>query len=70
MIDNIDNLEERRVELINEITTLTSRFETLWEFHPNNPNATDVVEESFLLNNKIISLRKNIGELEEKINLK
>lgn len=66
----IDNLEERRVELINEITTLTSRFETLWEFHPNNPNATDVVEESFLLNNKIISLRKNIGELEEKINLK
>ena len=38
-------LEEQKVELINDLISVTSVMEDLWRFHPENPNQEDVVAE-------------------------
>lgn len=43
------NLEEQKVELINDLISITLVMEDLWRFHPDNSSQEDVVTEYALL---------------------
>ena len=53
-------LEEQKVELINDLISVTSVMEDLWRFHPENPNQEDVVAE-------YAQLQKIEGDLTDEI---
>ena len=38
-------MTQEKVDLINRLMEIEERIEELWEFHPDNPNAIDVVDE-------------------------
>ena len=53
-------LEEQKVELINDLISVTSVMEDLWRFHPENSNQEDVVAE-------YAQLQKMQGDIENEI---
>ena len=38
-------MTQEKVDLINRLMEIEERIEELWEFHPDNPDALDVVDE-------------------------
>ena len=38
-------MTQEKVDLINRLMEIEERIEELWEFHPDNPDAIDVVDE-------------------------
>ena len=38
-------MTQEKVDLINRLMEIEDRIEELWEFHPDNPDAIDIVEE-------------------------
>ena len=38
-------MTQEKVDLINRLMEIEERIEELWEFHPDNPNAIDIVDE-------------------------
>lgn len=38
-------MEEVEIQLVNELVDIQRNLEKLWEFHPDNPNRTDVLLE-------------------------
>ena len=38
-------MTQEKVDLINRLMEIEDRIEELWEFHPDNPDAIDVVDE-------------------------
>ena len=38
-------LEEQKVELINDLISVTLVMEELWKYHPKNPNCTNILTE-------------------------
>ena len=38
-------MTQEKVDLINRLMEIEERIEDLWEFHPDNPDAIDVVDE-------------------------
>ena len=38
-------MTQEKVDLINRLAEIEERIEELWEFHPDNPDAIDVVDE-------------------------
>jgi len=50
----------KKADLINELSFMYERIQTLWEFHPDNPEKRDVLQET-------LELQKIVRELEEEI---
>jgi len=50
----------KKEDLINELSFMYERIRTLWEFHPDNPEKRDVLQET-------LELQKIVRELEEEI---
>ena len=50
----------KKEDLINELSFMYERIQTLWEFHPDNPEKRDVLQET-------LELQKIVRELEEEI---
>ena len=42
---NLEDLEEQKVELINDLMDVATVIEELWRYHPDNPEKKDVVAE-------------------------
>jgi len=42
---NLEDLEEQKVELINDLMAVATVIEELWRYHPDNPEKKDVVAE-------------------------
>ncbi len=38
-------MTQEKADLINRLVEIEDRIEELWEFHPDNPDAIDVVDE-------------------------
>ena len=38
-------MTQEKADLINRLMEIEERIEELWEFHPDNPDAIDVIEE-------------------------
>lgn len=54
-------LEEQKVELINDLISVTSVMEDLWRFHPENPNQEDIITEYAQLQKMQGDIEKEIG---------
>ena len=50
----------KKADLINELSFMYERIQALWEFHPDNPEKRDVLQET-------LELQKIVRELEEEI---
>jgi len=53
-----------KVELINELSFLIGLQEKAWKYHPNNPNATSIVDEYAQLQIDIEAVEKALKELD------
>ncbi len=58
-------LEEVRAELINDLVATATVMEELWNYHPDNPDKKDVVEEYKILVKIQKDIEKEIAELDK-----
>ena len=54
-----------KINLINDIIFYNDQLETLWKYHPENPNKVDIVLEYDNLKNEIHLLEDQIQQLGE-----
>ena len=52
-----------KAALINTLIEVEDRIDELWEYHPENPNGTDVVDEFEKLQKLALVLQTQIDEL-------
>ena len=55
---------ELQVELINELAFLIGLQEKVWKYHPNNPNATSIVDEYAQLQIDIEAVEKALKDVD------
>ncbi|MDB9847682.1 hypothetical protein OAC50_00685 [bacterium] len=53
-----------KVELINELAFLIGLQEKAWKYHPNNPNATSIVDEYAQLQIDIEAVEKALKDVD------
>ena len=58
-------LEEVRAELINDLVATATVMEELWNYHPDNPNKKDVVQEYDVLKKIQKDIDQEIAELDK-----
>lgn len=54
-----------KIEMINEIIFLNKIATEMWQYHPNNPQQINVVEEYQQVQDKIKELQDKISELDK-----
>ena len=54
---------ELKVELINQLSFLLGLQEKVWQYHPNNPNAKNVVDEYTQLQTEIEKVEGKLKKL-------
>tara|TARA_Y100000389_G_scaffold26999_1_gene23168 strand:+ start:2294 stop:2488 length:195 start_codon:yes stop_codon:yes gene_type:complete len=52
--------DNKKTDLVNELSFMYERVQWIWEFHPDNPKKRDVLQET-------LELQKTIQKLEEEI---
>ena len=52
-----------REDLINELSELYKMRDTLWEFHPNNPNCKEIITSYLSVENNILELEKFLDSI-------
>ena len=52
----LEILEEKKVELINDLAATVTVMEEMWRYHPNNPKKVDIVKEY----NVLLQIQKDI----------
>ena len=57
--------EEQKIELINDLIVTSTVLDELWNYHPNNPDRKDVVNEYETLKKIQSDIEKEIAELEK-----
>tara|TARA_B100000900_G_scaffold317810_1_gene276846 strand:+ start:825 stop:1007 length:183 start_codon:yes stop_codon:yes gene_type:complete len=57
--------EEQKIELINDLIATSTVLDELWNYHPNNPDRKDVVNEYETLKKIQSDIEKEIAELEK-----
>ena len=57
-------MNSEKSELINDLIEIEDRIDELWEYHPENPNAIDVVDIFNELQSRAISLIQALEELD------
>ena len=60
-------LEEKKVNLVNDLIAANTLTEEVWKYHPNNPNKHDVVEEYNQLKQIINDIEEEIEEVENQL---
>ena len=58
-------LEEVKAELINDLVATATVMEELWNYHPDNPNKKDVVQEYDVLKKIQKDIEQEIAELDK-----
>tara|TARA_B100000927_G_C16148433_1_gene342318 strand:+ start:58 stop:240 length:183 start_codon:yes stop_codon:yes gene_type:complete len=56
--------EEQKAELINDLIATSTILDELWNYHPDNPDKKDVVEEFKVLEQIKEGIEKEIAELD------
>ena len=52
----LEILEERKVDLINDLAATVTVMEEMWRYHPDNPSKVDIVKEY----NTLLQIQKDI----------
>ena len=60
-------LEEKKVNLVNDLIAANTVTEEVWKYHPNNPNKHDIVEEYNQLKQIINDIEEEIEEVENQL---
>ena len=60
-------LEEKKVNLVNDLIATNTVTEEVWKYHPDNPNKHDVVEEYNQLKQIINDIEEEIVEVENQL---
>ena len=60
-----EEVKDPKIEMINEIIFLNKISTEMWQYHPNNPNKVNVVEEYQQVQDKIEELQNKIAELDK-----
>ncbi len=58
-----ETLEEQKANLINDLIAVSTVMDELWNYHPDNPEKKDVIEEFNTLKNIQKDIEKEIAEL-------
>jgi hypothetical protein len=56
--------KDKKANLINELNFMYERIHSLWEFHPDNPEKRDVLQETLELQKIIRELEIEIDQLD------
>jgi len=56
--------KDKKADLINELNFMYERIHSLWEFHPDNPEKRDVLQETLELQKIIRELETEIDQLD------
>lgn len=56
--------KDKKADLINELNFMYERIHSLWEFHPDNPERRDVLQETLELQKIIRELETEIDQLD------
>tara|TARA_R110000796_G_scaffold61278_5_gene141960 strand:- start:1363 stop:1554 length:192 start_codon:yes stop_codon:yes gene_type:complete len=56
--------EVQKQELVNELIFLTGLKESVWMYHPDNPNASSIVDEYNQLQKEMESIEEKINQLD------
>ena len=67
IMNRIEEIENKILDLTNEIISLTKIEEELWDYHPDNPDKIDVKDSYQKIKDKIFDLELKIEEEKEKI---
>jgi len=59
-----EELEQQKAELINDLLATSTVMEELWNYHPENPDKKDVIEEYKTLLKIQKNIEKELQELE------
>ena len=57
-------MNSEKSQLINDLIEVEDRIDELWEYHPENPDATDVVSMFNEMQSRAISLTQALKELD------
>ena len=60
-----EELEQQKAELINDLLATSTVMEELWNYHPENPDKKDVIEEYKTL----LKIQKNIEKETSRIRI-
>ena len=60
-------LEEKKVNLVNDLIAANTVTEEIWKYHPDNPNKHDVVEEYKQLKQIMNDIEEEIKEVENEL---
>jgi|TARA_B110000240_G_scaffold178884_1_gene208626 hypothetical protein len=58
-----EELDQQKVELINDLVATSTVMEELWRYHPENPDKKDVVSEYEILVKIKVDIENEIKEL-------
>jgi hypothetical protein len=64
----IEALESKHVDLVNSLISLSSEQDSVWEYHPKNPNHTNPEEYYKILEDKMKVIENQIELCWSKIN--
>jgi hypothetical protein len=56
-------MTQAKADLVNALLEIEDRIDELWEYHPDNPNSTNVEEEFESLQKMALVLQTQIDEL-------
>lgn len=59
----LEILEEKKVELINDLAATATVMDEIWKYHPDNPKKVDIIVEYESLKNLQADIEKEINEL-------
>jgi predicted nucleotidyltransferase len=59
----LEILEERKVDLINDLAATAVVMDEVWRYHPDNPKKVDIVKEYKVLQQMQKDIEKEIQEL-------
>ena len=59
-------MNSEKLQLINDLSKIEDRINEIWEYHPENPNAIDVVDMFNELQSRALSLTQALKELDDK----
>ena len=68
MKNNIEKLEEKRIDVINDIISCNTVMEEIWKYHPDNPKQVSPVDEYNHLVKIKGDLENEVSQIEDELN--
>ena len=60
-----EELDQQKVELVNDLVATSTVMEELWRYHPENPDKKDVVSEYNVLKKIKVDIEQELSDLDK-----